>query len=85
MSFDNDWSCQVCGSVVEPMGQLGDRLHGRCRGCGLEHSQPSDPYEGLSQEVETALGQRPTLIPGPDYPHIFEEDEPFANDWKPRP
>jgi len=33
------WICLACNGQVEEMGQLGLRLHGRCRSCGIDQSK----------------------------------------------
>ncbi len=32
------WECEVCGGEVQETGGLGNRLHGRCRQCGMDTS-----------------------------------------------
>lgn len=31
-------TCKICGGIVEPLGKLGLRTHGRCRNCGMMFS-----------------------------------------------
>lgn len=37
--------CPVCNYSNEPMGTLGNRVHYRCRACGLMYSHPKRDYE----------------------------------------
>jgi hypothetical protein len=32
--------CLTCGGPAQPLGPLGNRLHFRCRACGMEQSRP---------------------------------------------
>lgn len=36
-----DKQCPYCGEVNEPLGKLGNRVHYRCRACGIEYSHSS--------------------------------------------
>jgi hypothetical protein len=36
---DIEWSCEMCGGEMVPMGALGRKMHARCRQCGAEASQ----------------------------------------------
>lgn len=36
---ETDWNCSMCFGPVEPMGKLGEKQHGRCRGCGVTQSR----------------------------------------------
>lgn len=31
--------CAMCGGPLQPLGQLGNRLHLRCRNCGIDCSR----------------------------------------------
>lgn len=48
--------CPVCDWLNEPMGQLGSRVHYRCRACGMDYSHPIREVENVehenSQEVQ---------------------------------
>lgn len=35
---ENGHMCPLCGSQLVPLGQLGMRVHARCRGCGMDFS-----------------------------------------------
>lgn len=51
MHYDEEnefWGCLVCDGVVMSWGCLGNREHGRCRNCGMEHSR-----KPLDEEPET--------------------------------
>ena len=35
-------TCPMCDSPCEPLGTLGALNHFRCRGCGMNHSTPTE-------------------------------------------
>jgi hypothetical protein len=37
--------CAACGGMLVYMGNLGDRLHYRCRNCGLDQSRERERKE----------------------------------------
>lgn len=47
-------NCPCCDAENEPMGQLGAKMHYRCRDCGVVYNGPAQP-EGwlvLTEEME---------------------------------
>src|SRR5271166_2691255 len=55
--------CPMCGGSSTMLGQLGNRVHYRCRNCGADHShdfgeKPRDEF----QDFEEELGNK--LMPG---------------------
>jgi tRNA(Ile2) C34 agmatinyltransferase TiaS len=38
--------CPMCGTSNAPMGQLGDRLHYRCRDCGVMYYETLEDITG---------------------------------------
>lgn len=106
----SNWICRTCNQTVVAMGVLGQREHGRCRGCGIDQNRSATPTlpdledqilrdeeeAGLTAE-ELADGQAqfdaffPNAIvtrPGESLIATVQaardEEEPFANDMKPR-
>ncbi len=82
---EGEWPCSACGGVVLPLGRLGDRLHGRCRACGLETSLLTIP---LNDPRVTITATHVTIEQDPccedcEPEAESSEAEPFANDWKP--
>ena len=55
------WECEMCGGEVIEMGGLGNRLHGRCRQCGMDSSidvtgnsqYTADEQEQIDELVES--------------------------------
>lgn len=49
--------CPMCGGPSTLLGQLGNRVHYRCRNCGADHSSDHPPEErGEFQDFEEDLG-----------------------------
>lgn len=49
--------CPQCGGPSTMLGQLGNRVHYRCRNCGADHSSTYDePERGEYQDFEEDLG-----------------------------
>lgn len=49
--------CPMCGGPSTMLGQLGNRVHYRCRNCGMDHSTEFTPEErGEFQDFEEDLG-----------------------------
>ncbi len=40
--YDDFPTCPICDSPTELLGTLGTLDHWRCRGCGMDHSTPSE-------------------------------------------
>ena len=48
--------CPICGGPSTMLGQLGNRVHYRCRNCGMDHSsQYDEPERGEFQDFEEGL------------------------------
>jgi hypothetical protein len=39
-------TCPLCGGPLGYLGQLGDRIHYRCRDCGADSSELANDDEG---------------------------------------
>lgn len=69
--FDSDegeesaaWACRACGGVVEPLGKLGIREHGRCRACGAETSRCDAAPEPVGSDDMARRATVETIVLG---------------------
>lgn len=54
--------CPVCSGVCNVMGELGSRIHYRCRACGMDHSvstkvpttQPAEAQRLIADAAQAA-------------------------------
>lgn len=80
--------CPACGGPSTMLGQLGHRVHYRCRNCGMDHSQEYAPEEqGEFQDFEEDLGHHllgphegrtaaPLTLPGQAEPVVEQRPQP---------
>lgn len=46
-------TCQICGGLLMLLGQLGNRVHTRCRDCGMHWNHKAEEEDEEDEEEET--------------------------------
>lgn len=91
MSYSKE--CEMCGGEMQPLGNLGNLMHYRCRQCGWEDSdniEDNDDYENdfeLSEEQEREVRKyvREFLLKGgniKEYDALFSKKKDWENTKK---